>query len=371
MVREEDVIKFLREHSGEATLEEISLGLGIPKYGPNSAYAILYALKSKNIVERRGSRWAIIEHGALMAGPSMEEQLKTAETIELVRETIEGQMTSILEEEPKTEGKSEIERLRETIPSKMEEAYETLKTLSGLQTRTILDDLFLKFNGEPLGGIPASAQLIIAGPLGAGKSLLASEIALKSASLGHKVLYAILDDVWSLQGQAFDLQSRMRIRAESLNLSWSEIRENLNVLNPRVIDEQFTDEYKHALDKGGISIAIIDSVNHLLSSIGDKTLSDMVWANRAHGTIGVFVMHSSAEHAIESSFAQIVDCIIYMAPASIKVTGLGINVETFGLRGVGYLRLLRVLSCRLCSFDGRFLLISIGRNGLIKQINIE
>lgn len=361
MIGEEDVIRFLREHGGEATLEEISLGLGIPKYGPNSAYAILYALKSKNIVERRGSRWAIIERETLIVEaetwrPFAEEKQSKSPTFE---------------EKLETEGKSRIEGLGVAIPSKPEEAYETLKTLSGFQTGTFLDDLFLRFDGKPLGGIPASAQLMIAGPLGAGKSLLASEIALKSASLGHKVLYAILDDVWSVEGQAFDLQSRMRLRAERLKLDWSEISRNLSVLNPRVIDKPFIDEYAHALDERGVSIAIVDPVNHLLSPIGDKALSDIVWANRAHNAIGIFVMHGSAKYAIESSFAQIMDCIIYMAPANIGVAGLEINAESIGLRGVGYLRLLRILSCRLCGFDERFLLINIGRDGLIWQINIE
>lgn len=55
MVNEDDVIKFLVEH-GESTLEEISSALKIPKYGPNSAYAFLYSLKLKNVVERRGYR---------------------------------------------------------------------------------------------------------------------------------------------------------------------------------------------------------------------------------------------------------------------------------------------------------------------------
>lgn len=377
MIGEEDVIRFLREHGGEATLEEISLGLGIPKYGPNSAYAILYALKSKNVVERKGSRWAIVEHEtptveAEKQRPLTEESRpKTAENIELASETIAGQMAPIFKENLRTERKSEIEVLRAAISLKPEEAYEALKTLNGFQTGTFLDSLFLRFDGEPLGGVPSSAQLIIAGPLGAGKSLLASEIALKSASLGHKVLYVILDDVWSTKGRAFDLQSRMRLKAEYLNLNWSEIRRNLSVLNPHVVDGRFTEEYARALDEDGINIVIVDPINRLLSSIGNKILSDIIWANRVHDTIGVFVMHGNAEHIIESISAQMVDCIIYMAPADLRAAGLEINVDIVGLRGAGYLRLLRILGCRLCGFDGRFLLINIGRNGLIRQIDME
>jgi DNA-binding IclR family transcriptional regulator len=61
MVNEDDIINFLIEHDGEATLDEVSSTLKIPKYGLNSAYALLYSLKSKNIVERKGDKWVLIE----------------------------------------------------------------------------------------------------------------------------------------------------------------------------------------------------------------------------------------------------------------------------------------------------------------------
>ena len=40
MVEESDIVGFLKDHKGQASLEEISEGLGILKYGPNSAYAL-------------------------------------------------------------------------------------------------------------------------------------------------------------------------------------------------------------------------------------------------------------------------------------------------------------------------------------------
>ena len=38
MVEESDLVGFLKDHDGEASLDEISEGLGVPRYGPNSAY---------------------------------------------------------------------------------------------------------------------------------------------------------------------------------------------------------------------------------------------------------------------------------------------------------------------------------------------
>ena len=52
MIEERDVIGFLKDRQGQSTLDEISRGLGIPKYGPNSAYSLLNSLRLKGMVER-------------------------------------------------------------------------------------------------------------------------------------------------------------------------------------------------------------------------------------------------------------------------------------------------------------------------------
>ncbi|MBE0520263.1 helix-turn-helix domain-containing protein, partial [Candidatus Bathyarchaeota archaeon] len=46
MVEEKDILEFLKPRDGKASLNEIAEGLGIPKYGPNSAYALLQSLKT-------------------------------------------------------------------------------------------------------------------------------------------------------------------------------------------------------------------------------------------------------------------------------------------------------------------------------------
>ena len=59
MVEEKDIIEFLKAHQGKASLNEVAEGLGIPKYGPNSAYATLQSLKNKGLIERRGEQWTL------------------------------------------------------------------------------------------------------------------------------------------------------------------------------------------------------------------------------------------------------------------------------------------------------------------------
>ncbi|MCW4026655.1 MAG: hypothetical protein NWE76_04115, partial [Candidatus Bathyarchaeota archaeon] len=59
MTEEGDILGFLRRVGGEATLEEVASGLGIPKYGPQSAYSLLHSLRSKGTVNRRGEKWVL------------------------------------------------------------------------------------------------------------------------------------------------------------------------------------------------------------------------------------------------------------------------------------------------------------------------
>ncbi|HDO41413.1 MAG TPA: hypothetical protein ENH03_00735, partial [Candidatus Bathyarchaeota archaeon] len=230
MIKEDDVIKFLLERGGEATLEEISSALKIPKYGPNSAYAILYSLKSKNVVERRGSRWALVKHESPI---QKETEIAIMET-KLNVEEAAGESKKNLEERteaPESLVEANVAEIKveggakETYFLKPDKSYESLKSLESLQTGTFLDAFFLGFDGEPLGGIPVSGQFAVAGPLGSGKSLLIGEVALRTAYSGLKVLYVALDDVWKLETRIFDLQSRMRLRAEDLGLSWDYISE--------------------------------------------------------------------------------------------------------------------------------------------------
>ena len=61
MVDEKDVLDFLKNQDGQASLDEVSSGLSVPKYGPDSAYATLQSLKEKGIVKRKGESWVLVK----------------------------------------------------------------------------------------------------------------------------------------------------------------------------------------------------------------------------------------------------------------------------------------------------------------------
>lgn len=60
MAEESDVVRFLKDHKGQTSLENISKGLGVPKYGSNSAYSLLQSLRSKGVVDRKGELWVFL-----------------------------------------------------------------------------------------------------------------------------------------------------------------------------------------------------------------------------------------------------------------------------------------------------------------------
>jgi len=60
MVEENDAIEFPKDHSNQASLDQISESLTTVKYGPNSAYALLHPLRSKGTVDRKGEMWVLL-----------------------------------------------------------------------------------------------------------------------------------------------------------------------------------------------------------------------------------------------------------------------------------------------------------------------
>ncbi|MBS7624932.1 AAA family ATPase [Candidatus Bathyarchaeota archaeon] len=363
MVSEEDIIKFLREH-GAATLEEISSFLKIPKYGPKSAYEILYSLKSRNIVERRGGTWALIEPTQPKANT---ENRKTASVPEIGLDKLAKTLKETIMEQ---------RTIFETGSQEREVKPRQQKTLVGFKTGTFLDELFFGLDGSPLGGIPSSGQIALIGPLGSGKSLLASQIALKVAS-DRKTLFVVLDDVWESE-RSFDLLSRMRIRSAALRVDWSSADRNLCVLNPTDIDD-LSVEYERIVSSGGIDLAIIDPLNKI-DALGGREeagwrISSIINLNRVYGVTGIFVVHDSLTYN-EKNYRipgdhplSIMDCAILMVPIQYLLSRSDVSFSD--IKGAERLRLIKIAYCRLCGFEHRSVLVSISRSGVIQPIEID
>jgi len=210
MVEETDVVDFLKEHDGQASLDEVSEALGIPKYGPESAYAVLQSLRMKGVVDRRGEMWALISPEKVVSEtrhlPPTSEKAVSEEAPTLEMEKLVQAVAKTLAEAVKTTRmptdewelatkpmKTKIERKEKKLSAfvlRPDEAVKAEKPLLGLPTGTFLDSLFLTPDGEPLKGIPICGQFAIVGLPGAGKSILVEEIAMKVSASGRKVLYA-------------------------------------------------------------------------------------------------------------------------------------------------------------------------------------
>ena len=397
MVEESDLVGFLKDHDGEASLDEISEGLGVPKYGPNSAYALLQSLRSKGIVNRRGEMWVLVAPEAVTSKaverpslPPEEKEPEAAPAIEKIMkamaktlaEAMKGARAPADEWELATKPmKTEIERKEEKLGGlviRPDEAPEAKKPLVGLPTGTFIDQFFLTPEGEILNGVPICGQFAITGLPGAGKSILVEEIAVRMAAAGKKTLYATAEDTWKSATPRFDLQSRLKQKADILGLDWNEIRKNLYVLDTVVYPElrdwsTFAETYRYIVEKEKMELVIIDSVTVLEAYRGALKYRVMELAryNQLHGVTGLYVNQRSAERwdsydmAGGIGLAHNLDGTIIVDYGRIYWQDQQVDLDAN--RGE-FVRIARVLDCRMCNFERRRIRIDITPEGFLRAI---
>ncbi|MEM2250457.1 MAG: ATPase domain-containing protein [Candidatus Bathyarchaeia archaeon] len=404
MVEENDIVEFLKAHGGQASLSEIAEGLGIPKYGPKSAYALLQSLKNKGVVERRGELWALTVEEAKPkpVEKPVEAAVKPSEAaVQLKPETTAPEIESLvramaqtlaealksakapadeweLATKPMTTKIEEGKEKLSTLVLKPDEAVEAKKPLLGFPTGTFLDQLFLTPDGKSLGGIPICGQFAITGLPGAGKSILVEEIAVRVAASGRKVLYATAEDTWKSATPRFDLQSRLKQKADILGLDWNKIRENLFVLDtvayPELRDwNTFAETYRYVAEKEKIELAIIDSVTVLEAYRGALKYRVMELAryNQVHGITALYVNQRSSEvwdsydMAGGIGLAHNLDGTIIVDYGRVywydQQVDLGVDRGEF-------VRIVRVLDCRMCNFERRRIRVDITKDGFLRAI---
>ena len=401
MVEEKYIVEFLKTCDGKASLNEIAEGLGIPKYGPNSAYALLQSLKTKGVIERRGERWTLIAEVAAptppppqaptapAAQPPAEEAATTPEAENLMKA-----MVKTLAEAMKTAKKptdewelatkpmtTKIERKEEKLSSlvlRPDEAPEAKKPLVGFPTGTFIDHLFITPEGKSLKGVPICGQFAITGLPGAGKSILAEEIAVRVAASGRRVLYATAEDTWKSATPRFDLQSRLKQKADILGLDWNKVRENLFVLDtvayPELRDwNTFAETYRYVAEKEKIELGIVDSVTVLEAYRGALKYRVMELAryNQVHGITALYVNQRSAEvwdsydMAGGIGLAHNLDGTILIDYG--RVYWQDQQVDLALSRGE-FVRISRVLDCRMCNFERRRIRIGITPDGFLRAL---
>jgi len=395
MVEENDIVEFLKDHEGQVSLDQISEGLRVPKYGPNSAYALLQSLRSKGVVDRRGEMWVllvsepVVSKGAALpsvsetkpeAPPEGEKIMKAmAKTL---AEAMKGAREPADEWELATKPmKTEIERKEEKLSAFVlhpDVAPEAKKPLIGLSTGTFIDQLFLTPDGEALNGVPICGQFAITGLPGAGKSILVEEIGVKVAAAGRKTLFATAEDTWKSATPRFDLQSRMKQKADILKLDWGKVKENLYVLDTVVYPElrewtTFAETYRYVVEKERIELAIIDSVTVLEAYRGALKYRVMEIAryNQLHGVTGLYVNQRSAERwdsydmAGGIGLAHNLDGTIIVDYGRVYWQDQQVDLEAD--RGE-FVRVARVLDCRMCNFERRRIRIDITPEGFIQAL---
>jgi len=400
MIEENDVIEFLRDHNGQASLNEVSEGLSVPKYGPSSAYLLLQSLRSKGIVERKGEKWVItaaevaVPSKAEIVSPPSEEEKKPAREpapdveklmkamAKTLAEAMKGARAPADEWELATKPmKTEIERKEEKLSAfvlRPDEAVEAKKPFVGFPTGTFIDYLFLTPEGKPLNGVPICGQFAITGLPGAGKSILVEEIAVRVAAAGRKLLFATAEDTWKSVTPRFDLQSRLKQKADILGLDWKKIKENLFVLDtvfyPELRDwNTFAETYRYAVQKEKIELAIIDSVTVLEAYRGALKYRVMELAryNQLHGVTALYINQRSAEHwdtydmAGGIGLAHNLDGTIIVDYGRVYWEDQKIDLEA--QRGE-FVRIARVLDCRMCNFERRRIRIDITPEGFLCAI---
>ncbi|MCD6446327.1 hypothetical protein J7L49_06035 [Candidatus Bathyarchaeota archaeon] len=403
MVEEKDIIEFLQSMNGQASLNDVAEGLNIPKYGPNSAYALLQALKTKGLVERSGDKWVLTTE-TIPSQPKQPQpqpqkteapQPQTAETVtapnveqlmkamaKTLAEAMKGVKTPTDEWELATKPMTtKIERKEDrlsTLVLRPDEAPEAKKPLVGFPTGTFLDDFFLTPDGKSLNGLPICGQFAITGLPGAGKSILVEEIAIKVANSGRKVLYATAEDTWKSATPRFDLQSRMKQKADILELDWSKIKENLFILDtvayPELRDwNTFAETYRYVAEKEKIELAIIDSVTVLEAYRGALKYRVMELAryNQVHGITALYVNQRSSDTwdtydmAGGIGLAHNLDGTIIVDYGRVywqdQQLDLAVNRGEF-------VRIARVLDCRMCNFERRRIRVDITPDGFLRAL---
>lgn len=401
MVEEKDIVEFLKTRDGKASLNEIAEGLGIPKYGPNSAYALLQSLKTKGVIERRGEQWTLIAEvaaptpsppqvpAAKAPPPATEEAATTPEVKNLMKA-----MAKTLAEAMKTAKKptdewelatkpmtTRIERKEEKLSSlvlRPDEAPEAKKPLAGFPTGTFIDHFFITPEGKSLNGIPICGQFAITGLPGAGKSILVEEIAVRVAASGKRVLYATAEDTWKSATPRFDLQSRLKQKADILGLDWNKIRENLFVLDTVAYPElrdwtTFAETYHYVAEKEKIELAIINSVTVLEAYRGALKYRVMELAryNQVHGVTALYVnqrsreIWDSYEMAGGVGLAHNLDGTIIVDYGRVYWQDQQVDLATN--RGE-FVRIARVLDCRMCNFERRRIRVDITPDGFLKAL---
>ena len=249
------------------------------------------------------------------------------------------------------------------------------------QSKTFLDQFFLDMDDKPLEGIPKIAQIGIVGNPDVGKSLVAQEIALRLASESHKVIFTTSEDIFESQNDRFDLQSRMKQKADVLGLNWENIKANLFVLD--IIShsqlrnwDTLVGTYRVLVEQEKAEFLIVDSLTLLDDyRAGLKFhLGEFVRYNQKCGVTGFYISQKATEDAVDQhglaggiGLSHLLDVEFEINFKKVWSGDGQMKLDCDAKQGE-ILHFIRVLKCRLSKADMKYHRLEITKDGILKLI---
>ena len=117
------------------------------------------------------------------------------------------------------------------------------------------------------GGLPGATSVLITGPAGTGKSVLATQYACAAAAAGEKVQFYLFDE----------RKSTFMSRARGLGMNVSELVANGQLLLTQIEPTQlspgeFASHIMNAVEVDGVRMIVIDSINGYMQSMPEERL---------------------------------------------------------------------------------------------------
>lgn len=285
-----------------------------------------------------------------------------------------------LAKQPFKSSPTDAERFGKLI-SRPKSTVKAKKELQLIPTGTFIDNLFLNESNQPASGIPIVVQLGIVGLPDVGKSILVQEIALRMASEGKRVVFVTSEDAWESSSPRFDLQSRMKQKADLMSLEWEDIRNNLFVFDTITHSElrdwhTFVEAYRYLVEiLKGIDILIVDSITLMESYRGalKYRLMELARYNQLNGITAIYVCQRSEEKADSYGMAGGI-ALAHNLDATICVDikkAVGQLKADLGKKQWEETHFVRVFGCRLCGFDRKYYEATISDNGFLSLLERE
>lgn len=283
----------------------------------------------------------------------------------------------------KTESEQQAEKYSPLI-SRPKATADAKKNMEFLQTGTFLDNLFLTEEDKPANGIPLVVQLGLVGLPDVGKSVLVQEIALRVASKGKRIVFVTSEDMWESSSPRFDLQSRMKQKADIMGLNWEDIRNSLFVLDTISHSElrdwdNFVETYRYLVENlNGVDLLIIDSITLMDSYRGalKHRLMELSRYNQTNGITAIYVCQRAIEEADRYAMAGGISlahnldatlCIdIKKASGQLKADLNLTRPKDRQIKQWDMVMFIRMLGCRLCGFDRKYHETIITKDGFLK-----